>query len=78
MNYYFARDEYRAATFFAQNKSRWTMLPGGRDRVRIEALLKYPDWLLKLRYRWFARFWEKERGWEYVKVQRCFPRSRCT
>jgi hypothetical protein len=55
------------SSFFVQNKSRWTMLPGGRDRVRIEALLKYPDWLLKLRYRWFARFWEKERGWEYKK-----------
>ena len=59
-------------TYFVQNKSRWTKLPGGRDRVRIEALLNYPDWLLKLRYRWFARFWEKERGWEYEKYSAAF------
>lgn len=48
------------------------MLPAGYARRDIKKLLHNADWLLKLKYNFYALRWKKERAWEYAKYTPVF------
>lgn len=59
-------------TYLNKNKKRWIKLPGGKKRISIDNLLRTSDFLFKLRYNYFSRFWRKERDWEHIKYSQLF------
>ncbi len=55
-----------------KNGSRWNKLPAGKLRLNILFLTKFPDFLLKIFYNYFARKWKRERGWEHNRYKSLF------
>ena len=55
---------------FKKNIQRWTKLPGGKERYKLESLIEKSDKECLEKYIYLSKFWKEERGWEYEKYKK--------
>lgn len=59
-------------SIFRKNVKRWTKLPAGKERYRLEDLIKQSDKKCLETYLMWTEFWKEEKGWEHKRYKKAF------